>query len=183
MGPPSSSSAKIAADCRGFECCTVVRNRNKFLLNRWALHYANNSNNWEMKNNKNTKNTTSSTFNTTAMLYYQKCNAWSTKVGLVQAIHDYMEVYGNEASFVSSYEHNSTTSRGNGDIKTSTMNGIWHVPNSNCKSNSNKRNHNHHHDHPMSWHRGNGQGLNHRERGGQYHPHYRHNGRQGRQQH
>ena len=118
--PPSSSSAKIAADCRGFECCTVVRNRNKFLLNRWALHYANNSNNWEMKtNNKNSKNTTS-TSNTTAMLYYQKCNAWSTKVGLVQAIHDYMEVYGNEASFVSSHEHNSKTSRGNGDTKTST---------------------------------------------------------------
>jgi hypothetical protein len=67
-----SSSAVI--DHRGFESCTDVRRRYKLLSNRWAIH--------AHKRGMN---------NVAAI--YQEQNKWAREVALVQAIHDYFEIY------------------------------------------------------------------------------------------
>jgi hypothetical protein len=70
----SSSSSSPVIDHRGFESCTDARRRYKFLSNRCAIH----AHKRGMKN---------------VAAIYQERNKWARKVALVQAIHDYIEIY------------------------------------------------------------------------------------------
>jgi len=72
----SSSTSLSLIDYRGVECYTVARKRHKHLANECVI-YAQREGMDDIE---------------TAELY-ARCNAWSRKVSLVQAIHDYMEIY------------------------------------------------------------------------------------------
>ena len=69
-----SSSSSPVIDHRGFESCTDARRRYRLLSNRCAIH----AHKHGMKN---------------VAAIYQKRNKWARKVALVQAIHDYIEIY------------------------------------------------------------------------------------------
>ncbi|OEU11028.1 hypothetical protein FRACYDRAFT_219987 [Fragilariopsis cylindrus CCMP1102] len=70
----SSSSSSPETDHRGFESCTDARRRYRLLSNRCAIH----AHKHGMKN---------------VAAIYQKRNKWAREVALVQAIHDYIEIY------------------------------------------------------------------------------------------
>jgi len=72
----STSTSLSFIDYRGVECYTVARKRHKHLSNECVI-YAQREGMDDIE---------------TAELY-ARCNAWSRKVSLVQAIHDYMEIY------------------------------------------------------------------------------------------
>ena len=69
-----SSSSSPVTDHRGFESCTDARRRYRLLSNRCAIH----AHKHGMKN---------------VAAIYQKRNKWAREVALVQAIHDYIEIY------------------------------------------------------------------------------------------
>lgn len=83
----AASYRKLGDQCssfdttRGFECYTTARQRRRLLSNRCAVYAYQNGIDAD-----------------TVATLYQHCNHWSSSVAVVQAIHDFADVYTNTSA-------------------------------------------------------------------------------------